>query len=235
MPAGAGKQVETEFPFCVNLEHSFHSVQTARKIDAYSRLAARPDRGPGGLFAVHPPSRPRNLSPATVAAAAETAPTAEDGANGVAIWVHPQDGAKSLILGAGGTGGLEVYGLDGALRQRIGDLEASHVTVRYNFDLGGRKVPLVIAYEPTRSALIGYTIDESTQLIRLPGEPIIADDELTGLCSFQSPITGRVYALGMTDGGQMLQWQLFACGRRTHGAARAKRPAGQRRRILCRR
>ena len=115
-----------------------------------------------------------------------------------------------MILGAGGTGGLEVYGLDGALRQRIGDHEASHVTVRYNFDLGGRKVPLVIAYEPTRSALIGYTIDESTQLIRLPGEPIIADDELTGLCSFQSPITGRVYALGMTDGGQMLQWQLFA-------------------------
>ena len=38
----------------------------------------------------------------------------------------------------------------------------------------------------------------------------MADDELTGLCSFQSPITGRVYALGMTDGGQMLQWQLFA-------------------------
>ncbi len=157
-------------------------------------------------------------STATVAAAAETAPTAEDGANGVAIWVHPQDGAKSLILGAGGTGGLEVYGLDGALRQRIGDLEASHVTVRYNFDLGGRKVPLVIAYEPTRSALIGYTIDESTQLIRLPGEPIIADDELTGLCSFQSPITGRVYALGMTDGGQMLQWQLFA----TDGALTAR-------------
>jgi len=41
--------------------------------------------------------------PATVAAAAETAPTAQDGANGVAIWVHPEDGAKSLVLGAGGT------------------------------------------------------------------------------------------------------------------------------------
>ena len=108
-------------------------------------------------------------STATVAAAAETAPTAEDGANGVAIWVHPQDGAKSLILGAGGTGGLEVYGLDGVLRQRIGDLEAAHVTVRYNFDLGGRKVPLVIAYEPTRSVLIGYTIDESTQAHPLAG------------------------------------------------------------------
>ncbi len=148
-------------------------------------------------------------APVTVAAAAETAPTAEDGANGVAIWVHPQDGAKSLILGAGGTGGLEVYGLDGALRQRIGDLEATLVTVRYDFDLDGKTLPLVIAYEPTRSALIGYTIDKAQQLVRLPGESIVADDELTGLCSFRSPITGRVYALGMTDGGQMLQWQLY--------------------------
>ena len=153
--------------------------------------------------------QPADPAPATVAAAAETAPTAEDGANGVAIWVHPEDGAKSLILGAGGTGGLEVYGLDGALRQRIGDLEATHVTVRYDFDLGGKKLPLVIAYEPTRSALIGYTIDEAQKLVRLPGESIVADDELTGLCSFRSPITGRVYAIGMTDGGQMLQWQLF--------------------------
>src|SRR5688572_32149750 len=87
-------------------------------------------------------------APPTVAAAGETAPTAEDGANGVAIWVHPDDGAKSLILGAGGTGGLEVYGLDGALEQRISDIEASQVTVRQGFDVGGRKLPLVLVYDP---------------------------------------------------------------------------------------
>ena len=78
-----------------------------------------------------------------------------------------------------------------------------------------------------RSALIGYTIDESTQLVRLPGAPIVADDELTGLCSFQSPITGRVYALGMTDGGQMLQWELFANGRRAHGRLVRSVPLGK--------
>ncbi|MGH8243056.1 MAG: phytase, partial [Steroidobacteraceae bacterium] len=149
---------------------------------------------------------------ATVAAAGETAPTAEDGANGVAIWVHPDDGAKSLILGAGGTGGLEVYGLDGALRQRVSEIEASQVTVRQSFNLGGRKLPLVLAYDPMRSQLTGYTIDVSGKLSRLPGAPIPADDELTGLCSFTSPITGRVYALGMTDSGDMLQWELFAKG-----------------------
>ncbi len=151
-------------------------------------------------------------APATVAAAAETAPTAQDGANGVAIWVHPQDGARSLILGAGGTGGLEVYGLDGALRQRIDDIEASHVTVRYGFDLGGRRIPLVLVFDPMRSQLFPYTIGDDGRLSRLSGTPVQADDDLVGLCSYTSPVSGRVYALGMTDGGQMLQWEYFTKG-----------------------
>jgi 3-phytase len=148
----------------------------------------------------------------TVAAAAETAPTVEDGANGVAIWVHPEDGAKSLIFGAGGTGGLEVYGLDGALLQRVADIEASLVTVRYGFDLGGRASPLVLLYDQIHSTLVGYSLDAAGRLARLRGTPIAVDDELTGLCSFKSPITGRVYALGMTDSGQMEQWELFGKG-----------------------
>ncbi len=151
-------------------------------------------------------------APPTVAAAAETAPTAQDGANGVAIWVHPDDGAKSLILGAGGTGGLEVYGLDGALRQRIGDIEASHVTLRYDFVMGGRSIPLALVYDPMRSTLIGFTVDAAGAVTRLAGTPLAVDDELTGLCSFRSPVSGRTYAIGMSDSGQMYQWELFAKG-----------------------
>jgi len=110
-----------------------------------------------------------------LAAARETAPTAEDGANGVTIWVHPDDAARSLILGAGGTGGLEVYGLDGALRQRIPDIEAAQVMVRYGFDFGGKRAPLVLAYDPVRSALVGFTIEQE-RLRRLPGAPVLADE-----------------------------------------------------------
>ncbi len=177
-------------------------------------------------------SRPAGETPAepataTVAAAAETAPTAEDGANAVAIWVHPTDGAQSLVLGAGGTGGLEVYGLDGTLRQRISDIEASHVTVRYDFEFGERRLPLVLVYEPVTSALLGYTFDEQLKLVRLPGEAILADDELTGLCSFRSPITGRVYALGMTDTGHMLQWELYAAAGALQGRLVRDVPLGK--------
>ncbi|MEX2149159.1 MAG: phytase [Steroidobacteraceae bacterium] len=163
----------------------------------------------------------------TVPAAAETTPTVEDGANGVAIWVHPSDPAQSLVLGAGGTGGLEVYGLDGALRQRIGDIEASHVSIRYGFVVGGRPLPLVLVYESRSSALLAYTVDDALTLRRLPGAAIVADDELTGLCNFRSPLTGTVYALGMTDSGQMLQWELFGAGDSVEGRLVRSIPLGQ--------
>jgi 3-phytase len=162
-----------------------------------------------------------------VPAAAETAPTAEDGANGVAVWVDPQDASRSLILGAGGTGGLEVYGLDGRLKQRVSEIEADLVDVRYGFDLGGRTGSLVLAYDPVRSGLIGLTFDAAGQLARLPGAPVAADDELTGLCSFQSPITGRSYALGMTDSGEMLQWEIFGKGGALEGRLVRRVPLGK--------
>ena len=178
------------------MTHRAWLIALTAALAACSQKAPAPEAGP---------------AVATVASTGETAPTAEDGANGVAIWVHPKDGARSLILGAGGTGGLEVYGLDGALKQRVSDIEASLVMVRYGFEIGAGERPLVLAYDPMRSTLIGYTIDDG-ELRRLPGAPIVADDELTGLCGYTSAITGRVYALGMTDSGEMMQWDLFAKG-----------------------
>jgi 3-phytase len=141
--------------------------------------------------------------------------------------VDPQDASRSLILGAGGTGGLEVYGLDGSLKQRVSEIEADLVDVRYGFDLGGRTGSLVLAYDPVRSGLIGLTFDAAGQLARLPGAPVAADDELTGLCSFQSPITGRSYALGMTDSGEMLQWEIFGKGGALEGRLVRRVPLGK--------
>ena len=181
-------------------------------VTACARPASEPADGPAAV---------------TVAAAAETAPTAEDGANGVAIWVNPADPAQSLILGAAGTGGLEVYGQDGALRQRIGDIEASHVELRAGFAIGGKSRPLVLVHESRTSSLLAYTIDDTLALARLPGAAIVADDELTGLCSFLSPITGTLYALGMTDSGQMLQWEIFAAGDAVEGRLVRSVPLGQ--------
>ena len=83
----------------------------------------------------------------SVKPSAQTTPTIADDANDPAIWINAIDPAKSLILGSGGEGGLEVYDLDG---NRIGRVEGgaiSLVDVRSNFSLAGETVGLVVAFD----------------------------------------------------------------------------------------
>jgi len=148
----------------------------------------------------------------TITAVAETTPTALDGANGVAIWVNASDPERSLILGAAEDSGLEVYGLDGLLRQSLTDIAPSHVDVQDGFAWVDGPTPLVLASDGRLGAVIGYRIDGGGRLERLPGAPIAAGDEITGLCSYRSPRTGRVYALATTDLGVLHQWELYVGG-----------------------
>lgn len=146
---------------------------------------------------------------APIPAAIETEPTVEDGPAGVAIWVHPTDPSLSLILGAGGTGGLETYDLAGNRLQVVGDREATQVALRYGFDFDGKSLPLVLVHEPRSGTIAGYTIDEERRIVRLPGAPFEVHDEATGICTYRSPITGRVYLMATTDNGLLLQWELY--------------------------
>ena len=70
------------------------------------------------------------------------------------------------------------------------------------------------------------TPSTTAQLQAPAGAPLVADDEVTGLCGYTQPRSpGRVYALGMTDAGEMMQWDAVREGRRAR-----RPPAAQRRR-----
>ena len=45
--------------------------------------------------------------------ATEPVPSAGDAADDPAIWIHPDDPARSLVIGTDKKGGLEAYSLDG--------------------------------------------------------------------------------------------------------------------------
>ncbi|MCE3285110.1 MAG: 3-phytase [Steroidobacteraceae bacterium] len=106
-----------------------------------------------------------------VAPRLQTSPGVEDAANDVGFWLHPSAPERSLVLGAGGSAGLEVFGLDGRPRQRIADIQAP-----------------------------------------LPAPPVDVAAEMTGLCSYRSPITGRLYLLTATDDGDVVQWEVATRG-----------------------
>ena len=158
---------------------------------------------------------------AAVAAAAETAaPLAvaprlqsvaslQDAASDVAIWVHPADPQRSLVLGAGGTAGLEVFGLDGAALQQVPSPQVEFVDVRYGVPIGSRTVDLVLAVDVSRAQLHFFTVEQASRRLEpLPGKPIDLGVEVTGFCSYRSPVTGKIYALVATDDGDLEQLEL---------------------------
>src|SRR5688500_15183786 len=67
-----------------------------------------------------PPSHAAE-SPELVASDSETVPVLHSGdaMDDPAVWVHPTDKSRSLVLGNDKGGGLETYDLDGSLVQRL--------------------------------------------------------------------------------------------------------------------
>jgi 3-phytase len=100
-----------------------------------------------------------------------------------AIWVHPTDPSRSLIIGTMkvGTpaGAIVVYGLDGQIRQMISGIDRpNNVDVEYGFRLAGRTVDIAVATERLARQLRVFRIDPARgRLIDLGGIPILQGEE----------------------------------------------------------
>jgi 3-phytase len=94
--------------------------------------------------------------------AVATEPVGDD-ADDPAIWVNPEDGAKSLILGTNKTaapnGAVVVYGMDGKKRQTIAGLDRpNNIDVEYGLTLGGKAVDIAVATERLQGQLRVFAI-----------------------------------------------------------------------------
>jgi 3-phytase len=164
----------------------------------------------------------------TVGPKLQTNPGAEDAANDVALWVHPTDPSRSLVLGAGGSAGLEVFGLDGTSRQRLAEIQADLVDVRHAVTFGGTAVDLVTVGEVRRGLLHFYTVDADTGTLRpAQASPVEVAAEMTGLCSYRSPLTDRLYLLTATDDGDVVQWEVTTQGSSIAARAVRRLPFGR--------
>ncbi|HEX5651345.1 MAG TPA: phytase [Steroidobacteraceae bacterium] len=164
----------------------------------------------------------------TVAPVLQTRPGAEDAANDVAFWLHPSAPERSLVLGAGGSAGLEVFGLDGRSRQRVAEIQADLVDVRYAVPLVGSMIDLVTVGDVRRGLLHFYAVDPGSGTLRpVPAPPVEVGAEMTGLCSYRSPITGRLYLLTATDDGDVVQWEVATRGESVVTRAIRRLPFGR--------
>lgn len=153
-----------------------------------------------------------------VAARLETAATFRHFASDAAVWVDPVDASRSLLLVSGGEGGLEINDLSGARVARLDSIEAGFVDVRQNVAAGDARLDLVIASEQRLGAFNVYRFDsQSRQVQSMTAAPISVHDAVTGLCTYASALTGKLYAFVATDQGQLEQWELFFEGGKANG------------------
>lgn len=143
-------------------------------------------------------------------------PTEGDAADDPAIWIHPVDPARSLVLGTDKKGGLHAYTLDGRSRQLISpDAHPNNVDILCGFPLAGRPVDLAIASVGKGSDSPGvkvWTIDPADgKLAELGSGPTFRTFDggaPYGLCTYRSPHDGTPYVFVTDRAGAVEQYRL---------------------------
>jgi 3-phytase len=149
----------------------------------------------------------------------EPVPNEGDAADDPAIWVHPDDPSKSLVLGTDKKGGLDVFDLDGKRLQVVSQgSRPNNVDVLYGFPIAGQPVDLAIAGTRTQGkyGMAVWRIDpvkrELTELTTIPAFPVFGGGEPYGSCVYRSPRDGAFYTFVSNKEGDVEQYRLEAKG-----------------------
>ncbi len=146
----------------------------------------------------------------SVNASVETSPalTSGDAVDDPAVWIHPTDVGRSLIIGTDKQSGLFTYELDGKQVQQIGGL-MGNVDIRYNFPLGGASVALVVVNERSSPGRVRvFKVDPATrQLVDVGvGTPLTNDGY--GGCMYRSASSNKYYFFSTDKSGLVQQLEL---------------------------
>lgn len=128
-----------------------------------------------------------------------------------AVWIHPDDPSKSLIIGTNKKAGLIIYDLDGKQCQFVQSGRVNNVDIRYGFNLGEEKIDIVAASNRSFNTLSIYKIDgDSCRLTDVSARAIKSDlSEVYGFCLYKSAVSGKFFAFVNSKDGSMEQWELF--------------------------
>jgi 3-phytase len=151
----------------------------------------------------------------TVEATVETkpVPASGDAADDPAIWIHPEDRARSVVIGTQKQGGLGVYDLAGQEIQYLADGNMNNVDLRYGFSLNGKKVTIIAASNRSNDSIALYKMNpESRQLENVAARTIRVGLDVYGLCMYRSPAYNKYYVFINEKTGAVEQWEIFDNG-----------------------
>ena len=139
-----------------------------------------------------------------------------------AIWIHPSDPGRSLILGTNkvaAVGSLSAFALDGRSVQAIQSIDRpNNVDVEYGLLLGGRRVDIAVVTERLKRRLRIFAIRHDGRPLEEVsaggGIPVLAGEpgekgEPMGISLYKRPRDGAVFAIvtPKTGGPTEYLWQ----------------------------
>jgi len=151
-----------------------------------------------------------------VTASIETEPTPQgkndDSADDPAIWIHPENIEKSVIIGTDKKGGLATYDLAGKQLNYYSVGDMNNCDLRTGFPLNGDTIDILAASNRTMQSVSLFRIMENGGLDSVHNRIIQSKmtDEVYGLCMYQSKKTGLFYVFVNGKSGEVEQYELFA-------------------------
>lgn len=146
--------------------------------------------------------------PPTVGIVGSTTPTAQGGANAVALLRDPTDPRNSVIAASGKLGGLELYALDG---RRIAAIPGGEVYAVDTREDGGRAFLAVLDRQAGRLRLFARGHDGGA-ISAIDARPLALGYSGEGLCLHRSARDGSLYAFVLGREGELDQWLLYPVG-----------------------
>jgi 3-phytase len=203
-----------------------------------SSLGCQRSRAAPDEDSTKPPPGPSPLSKALEIEAEYGTASLSNDPDDPAIWVHPTDSSRSLILGtmkvASPAGAIVVYGMDGQIRQVISGIDRpNNIDVEYGFRLAGRTVDIAVATERLKRQLRVFRIDPPDgRLVDLGGIPILEGQTgeagaPMGIGLYRRERDAAIFAIvapkeGPRD-GYLWQYRLFDAGAGRIGARFVRR------------
>jgi 3-phytase len=173
----------------------------------------------GSRFFVTAAGGPTHTATAVVETQPADAPG--DSIDDPAIWVHPTDPAKSVVIGANHKEStVEVYDLSGKRLQRIEVKGTNNIDSRAGFPLAGGSADIVgVAGGGTRFGhMTFFRVDPASRtLTNITAGGSVKVSSGYGFCLYHSPVTGAYYAFGVNPGGRVEQLELFDDGGQVNG------------------
>ena len=185
-----------------------------------------------------PPPSPSRLSTAVEIEAEYGTASLSNDPDDPAIWVHPKDPSRSVILGtmkvAAPAGAVVVFGMDGQIRQVISGIDRpNNIDVEYGLQLGGRPVDIAVVTERLARQLRVFRIEPADgRLIDLGRIPVLEGQSgeagaPMGIALYRRPRDGAIFAIvAPKEGprqGYLWQYRLVDAGGGRVGAKFVRR------------